>query len=277
MIILIAFAVFFHFGGDRLFPGDNTHIPVQGEIFVHFIDVGQGDAVLIQSQDNAVLIDAGEPRYGQQVVTYLRNAGITRLDYIVATHPHSDHIGGLTHVINQLEVGRVIMPDATNNTVAFENFLTAIENHQVPVTIVSAGDEITSGIIHMSVLAPAAGTHANINNASVALRMVHGNTSFLFTGDAETASEQAMTAGGNTLRSTVLHVGHHGSRTSTTQEFLNAVSPVAAVITSGAGNTHGHPHRDVLDRLNAAGIRILRTDERGTIVFYTDGTEVRLW
>jgi len=277
MIILVAFSVLYHFGGDRFFPGRNTLTPAQGEILVHFIDVGQGDAVLIQSRDHAVLIDAGEPRYGQQVVTHLRDAGVTRLDYVVATHPHSDHIGGLTHVLNQLDVGRVIMPDAVNNTVAFENFLAAIENHSIPVTIASAGDEIAAGIIHMRVLAPTEGPHPNINNASLVLRLTHGSTSFLFTGDAEAASEQAMLASGKTLRSTVLQVGHHGSRTSTSSEFMDAVRPVAAVISSGAGNTHGHPHRDVLDRLTAAGVRILRTDERGTILMSTDGNDIRLW
>jgi competence protein ComEC len=277
MVILALFAAVFTFFGDRFFPESTPNLPGQNEIFVHFINVGQGDATLIQSADHAVLIDGGEPRYGQQIVTYLRNAGVTRLDYVVATHPHSDHIGGLVTVLGNMDVRRVVMPDAANNTVAFENFLAAMENHDIPVTIPTVGDRLAAGIINMTVLAPTAGTHANINNASIALRMVHGHTSFLFTGDAEAASEQAMLAGGHELRSTVLHVGHHGSRTSTSQAFLDAVSPVAAVISAGAGNIHNHPHRDVLDRLNAANVRILRTDERGTVVITTDGNDVRLW
>jgi len=277
MLMLVMLAVVFHFFGDRVFPEQSPVLPGPGEIFVHFIDVGQGDATLIQSRDHAVLIDGGEPRYGQHVISYLRSAGVTRLDYVVATHPHSDHIGGLIAVLAQKEVGRLLMPDATHNTVPFENFLAAIENHDIPVTIPAIGDRISAGIIYMTVLAPTPGHHANLNNASIVLRMVHGATAFLFTGDAEVASEQAMLAGGHNLQAHVLGVGHHGSRTSTTQEFLDAVNPVAAVISAGRNNQHGHPHREVLDRLNAANVRILRTDERGSILMSTDGEEIRFW
>jgi beta-lactamase superfamily II metal-dependent hydrolase len=280
MIVLVAFAAFYHFAGDRFFPGRNQYVPLEGEILVHFIDVGQGNATLIQSDDHAVLIDGGESRYGQQVVTYLRNAGVTRLDYVVATHPHSDHIGGLTHVLNQLDVGRVVMPDASNNSVAFDNFLAAVENHDIPVTFVTVGDKISAGIIQMVVLAPVRRETPwpsnRLNDASVVLRMVYGQTSFLFTGDAESASEQAMLSSGLPLQSNVLLISHHGSHTSTTQDFLDAVKPVAAVISVG-NNTYGHPHRATLDRLNAADIRILRTDELGTIIMSTDGTDITRW
>jgi competence protein ComEC len=277
MVILVMFSLMFTFCGDRFFPGSTPLEVGHNEIIIHFIDVGQGDATLIHSHDHAILIDGGEPRYGQQVINYIRDQGITRLDYVVATHPHSDHIGGLVHVISQMEIGTLLMPDAENNTVAFENLLAAIENHNIPVVIPSVGDRITAGIIHMTVLAPTAGPHANVNNASVVLRLVHGNTSFLFTGDAETEAEQAMLASGQILQSTVLKVGHHGSHTSTSQAFLDAVSPVAAVISVGSGNTFNHPRREILDRLNAANVRILRTDERGTIILSTDGTEIVLW
>jgi len=277
MVILLIFAVMFHFYGERFFPESVPTIPAQGEIFVHFIDVGQGNATLIQSRDHAVLIDGGEPRYGQQILAYLRNAGVQRLDYVVATHPHSDHIGGLIHVLGNLDVGRVAMPDATHNTVAFENFLAAIENHDIPVTFPAAGGRLSAGFIQLDVLAPTAGSHTDLNNASIVLRMEHGYTSFLFTGDAESVSEQRMVNNGLPLQSMVLLVGHHGSRTSTTQVFLDAVDPMVAVISAGANNIHGHPHRDVVDRLNAAGIRILRTDERGHILFTTDGNNLRLW
>jgi competence protein ComEC len=279
MIILAVFALIYTFG-DR-FGQSTPFLPQEGEIFVHFIDVGQGHATLVQSMHHAVLIDGGEPRYGQMLVTYLRNAGVVRLDYVVATHPHSDHIGGLISVLNQKQVGTVIMPDATHNTVAFENFLSAIENHNHHVRIVSAGASFGAGLIQMSVLGPIEraapwATH-ELNNASVVLRMVHGGTSFLFPGDAERESEAAILARGEDIRSTVLLAGHHGSRTSTTQDFLDAVEPSIVVISSGAGNIHGHPHAEVIDRLNAANIRILRTDEMGHILLSTNGEEIRLW
>lgn len=280
MIILAVFALLYTFGGDR-FGSGAPHLPEEGEIFVHFIDVGQGHAALVQSSDNSVLIDGGEPRYGQMLVTYLRNAGVTRLDYVVATHPHSDHIGGLISVLNQKEVGTVIMPDATHNTVAFENFLAAIENHNHNVRMVTVGDHLSAGIIQMAVLGPIAraapwAAH-ELNNASVILHMVHGGTSFLFPGDAEREAEAAVLASGADIRSTVLLAGHHGSRTSTTQAFFDAVAPHVVVISSGAGNIHGHPHPEVIDRINAAGVRILRTDELGHILLSTNGEEIRLW
>jgi beta-lactamase superfamily II metal-dependent hydrolase len=282
MIVLAIFALVYFFGGDRLFPARTPFLPTGEHIFIHYIDVGQGNAVLIQSADHAVLIDAGEARYGTRVVTYLREAGVTRLDYVVATHPHSDHIGGLIAVINQKEVGYVIWPDATNNTVAFENLMAAIINHDINTRTVTAGDRINAGIIDLAVLAPA-GQHVprannDLNNTSVALRLVYGDTAFLFTGDAERAAEEAMIAAGFNLRSTVLLAGHHGSNTSTTQAFLDAVDPLVVVISSGAGNTHGHPHPAVIARLEEHGVqRILRTDELGDILLTTDGMEVRLW
>jgi len=280
LIVLAAFAVFFAAGGDRVFQRNMAFLPEYGEIIVHFIDVGQGDSTLIHTVGHAVLIDAGEPRYGRQVVQYLRSLGITHLDYVVATHPHSDHIGGLIQVLADKEIGTLLMPDAVNNTNAFENLLAAIENHNIHVRIPEIGDRVQAGIIDMVVLAPVAGhwPHtSNLNNASIVLHMTHGNNSFLFTGDAERESEMAMIASGNRLHSTILQVGHHGSRTSTTQEFLNAVNPVAAVISLGEGNRHGHPHREVIDRLEAAGVTILRTDEMGTIIMSTTGDGVRLW
>jgi len=280
LLLLVAFALIYTFGG-HFFTSGNPYFPEEGEIFVHFIDVGQGDATLIRTAHHAVLIDGGEPRYGQQIVRFLRDAGVTRLDYVVATHPHSDHIGGLIAVLNQKEVGQVIMPDATHNTVAFENFLAAIDNHHHRVRIVSVGDRLTAGLIDLHVLAPIVrdvpwATH-ELNDASVVLRMVYGTTSFLFTGDAERASEAAMLAGGHMLASTVLHVGHHGSQTSTTQAFLDAVNPVVAVISYGVGNQHGHPHPTVLARLYEAGVRILRTGELGNILLVTDGANVTLY
>jgi len=273
MVLVLAFALVYNFifaGGDPLIPGDN-------EIIVAFLDVGQGDSVIIRSRDNAVLIDGGDVGRGETVIAYLRRMGITRLDYVIATHPHSDHIGGLITVLSRVDVGRVLMPDVVHTTTAFENFIAVIENNQVAVHAPAAGESFAAGIIDFTVLAPARGfAGSNLNDASVVARLDHGGTSFLFTGDAEAGSERAMLAGGHSLRADVIKIGHHGSRTSTSAAFLDAVEPLAAVISVGGNNRFGHPHADVLARLNNRGIQILRTDEMGTIVMATDGQRVVL-
>ena len=280
LLFLTGFALLYTFGGERFFGSNDTARPVSGYMHVHFIDVGQGHATLIQSPTHAVLIDGGEPRYGTHVVSYLRNAGVTRLDYVIATHPHSDHIGGLIQVLNQMEVGTVIMPDATNNTLTFERFMEAILNHNHQTRFVSAGDRLTAGDIDLAVLGPILRDTPwpvnQLNNASVVLHMQHGDMSFLFTGDVERTGEEAILANFRNIRADVLHVSHHGSNTSTTQAFLDAVSPLVAVISSGESNQHGHPHPAVLARLEAANVRILRNDELGDIVLQSTGTYIRL-
>lgn len=275
-VLVIALAYFF--AGDYLFPQGSRGVAVPaatGEIIVSFIDVGQGDAVLLRSVDNAILIDAGDHRARNIVLDYLREAGVSRLCYVVATHPHADHIGGMVQVLRDLEIGRVLMPDVTNDTDTFEFFLEAIENNNIPVTIPEPGDVFRAGIIVLTTKGPAPGRHSNINNASLVMRMEHGATSFLFTGDAETAAENWMVANAPNLRSTVLDLGHHGSRTSNTEAFLDAVAPDIAVIQVGANNRFGHPSPEVIERLEARGVAIYRTDELGTIRMITDGQTIQ--
>lgn len=252
-------------------------LPSEGEIRVHFIDVGQGDSILIHSADNAVLIDAGPTAVGQGLAVYLEQIGVTVLDYVVATHPHADHIGGMAAVLDRIPVREMWMPDAVHDTATFERLLDAIERNNLEITTVQAGMEISAGLIQMTAVSPNSGGHSNLNNYSIVLHMRHGQTSFLFTGDVEASSEREMIAAGWDLRADVLKVSHHGSRTSTTDEFLDSVQPHAAVIMCAADNQFGHPHREVVDRLNERGIRILRTDELGTIVLSTNGTEIYIY
>ena len=280
MLFILAFALVYFFEGDRIVQQLNIarmeYVGLHpGQIMVSFLDVGQGDSILVRSNSHAVLIDGGEHSQRNTVMSYLRNAGVTRLDYVVATHPHSDHIGGLITVLRQKEIGTLLMPDVTHNTITFENFLDAIENNDIRVVFPDVGYSLQAGIIDMTVIAPPAGvTQTNLNNYSIVLRMIHGQTSFLFTGDAERELEQWMVNSGQNLNSNVLKIGHHGSRTSTTEAFLDAVNPIAAVISLGANNPFGHPHPEVIQRLQEAGIPIYRTDKLGTIRMKTDGQTI---
>jgi competence protein ComEC len=247
--------------------------PPDGEIWLHFIDVGQGDCILIQSADNAVLIDAGTVSASRAITTYLDNLGITSLDYVVATHPHSDHIGGMPAVINRYSISEFWMPDVVHTTHIFEDMLDALEANNMQITTVQAGDILRAGIIEMTVVAPNRSFYQNLNNYSIVLHMKYGNTAMLFTGDAEALSENEIIADWD-IKSDIIKVGHHGSRTSSSHRFLSETAASVAVITVGAGNRFGHPHGEVVDRLNEMGMVIKRTDELGTIVLITDGENI---
>lgn len=242
---------------------------------VHFIDVGQGDAIFIASHDKRMLIDAGTNASGAMLVEYLEDQGVEYLDYVIGTHPHADHIGGMDDIINAFEIGTVIMPEAAANTRTFEEVLDAIERKDLRITKPSVGNRYDlSEDAAFTVIAPGGSDEANLNNHSVGVRLTCGDKAFIFCGDAEKQSERQIISLGRTLSADVLKVSHHGSNTSSTQEFLDAVNPAAAVICVGAGNTYGHPSDEVLDRLKAMGVQIYRTDRHGTIIFETDGGQL---
>lgn len=268
--IIVAIAGFFVY--DQVINLENS-----GDMLVHFIDVGQGDAVLIQTSQGSVLIDGGDNSAGPILLDYLHRVGITELTYIVATHPHADHIGGLIPVINNFPVGTVVMPDATHTTVTFERFITAIEENDVDVQEAIVGDTFyIESNTHRALFYIIAPNYAftSLNDLSVGLRVEFGDRSLIFTGDAEEDGEMAIVNAGHNIYSDVLHVGHHGSRTSTIPEFLEAVSPTIAVINVGRNNRYGHPHEPVLDRLNEIGATIFRTDIQGHIILSTDGVSI---
>ena len=246
-----------------------SFVLADGEAEVHFLDVSQGASVLIQTTQGSVLIDGGDNNMGSRVVEYLQDAGVSEITYMVATHPHSDHIGGLISVLGEFPVGTLIMSHVAHDSMTFGRFLEAIDINDVPLREPIVGSSFQVGEAVFTIIGPNSETYPNMNNHSVSLRMVLGNVSFIFTGDAERRAELEMIQ--HSISSDVLYVGHHGSNTSTVQEFLDAVSPSIAVISVGRNN-FGHPSEEVLDRLYEAGVRVYRTDYHGNIVIVTDGT-----
>ncbi|MBQ9512071.1 MAG: MBL fold metallo-hydrolase [Lachnospiraceae bacterium] len=240
---------------------------------VDSINVGQGDAALVQCDGHYMLIDGGDNKQSSLIYSYLKQRSITHLDYIVATHPDADHIGGLLGALNYATVGVAFSPVTEHDTKTFRSFLKYLTKQDVTITVPAAGDVFHLGSATVTVLGPTF-ISEDSNNNSIVLRIVYGNTSFLFTGDAEEAEEKAILNSKRTVSSTVLKVAHHGSNSSTKYQFLRAVSPQYAVISVGAKNTYGHPTENTLSRLRDAGAITYRTDLQGHIICTSDGTNV---
>lgn len=241
---------------------------------VHFINVGQGDAILIEADEHYMLIDAGENNQGIAVVNYLKELGIKKLDYVIGTHPHSDHIGGLDNVIHSFDIGKVIMPDVTHTTKTFEDVLDAIAEKGLKITKAVAGNTYTLGASSFTIIAPNASSYKELNDYSVGIKFTNGENSFLLTGDAEELSEAEMLNNGIDLSADVLKLGHHGSSTSSHDNFLDEVDPDYGVITAGVDNSYGHPHVETLQKLKDRNIKVFRTDIQNTIIFTSDGEHI---
>jgi len=253
----------------------------ENELVVHFIDVGQADSIFIQLPNTkTMIIDAGNNDDGVPVVNYITSLGVTRIDYVIGTHPHEDHIGGLDVVINSFEIGKIYMPliaeDMEPTTKTYRDVLQAIDNKGLTITRARFGviifNETVDGLtLKAEILAPNSDKYSDLNDYSAVVKLEYGAKAFLFTGDAETVSENEILSKGVNLKANVLKVGHHGSDSSTSIAFLNTVQPEIAVICVGEGNTYGHPKPEVISRLLDKGIQIYRTDHVGHIIIGSNG------
>ncbi|NFH01313.1 MBL fold metallo-hydrolase [Clostridium botulinum] len=251
---------------------NNTQVTTLNDMKVHYIDVGQGDSELIQIGNQNILIDAG--CNDNKALNYLKSQGISKIDYIIATHPHEDHIGGMTSVINNFEVGEFYAPKVNHTTKTFENMIKALQNKGLKLTAPTVGDTLNVGNATLQFLAPNGSKYQDLNNYSIVCKLKYGNTSYLFTGDAESLSEGEILAKQLDISADVLKLGHHGSHSSTSQAFLDKVNPRYTIVSCGKGNDYGHPHQETTDKLNKKGIEMLRTDVSGTIVSTSNGNDI---
>jgi len=240
-------------------------VPTDAAFAVHFIDVGQADASLVICDGKAMLIDGGNSEDSSLIYSYLRDHGIEHLDYVVCTHAHEDHVGGLAGALSYATVGTVFSPVTSYNSRVFENFVKKVDERGKSITVPRAGQRFSLGSATVTVLGPVQ-EYDEPNNTSIVLRIVFGELSFLFTGDMESDAERDLIDSGVDLRSTVLKVGHHGSGTSSSYLFLREVAPRYGVISVGTGNSYGHPHENILSRYRDADVQLYRTDLQGDVI-----------
>lgn len=252
---------------------ENTGTAQAGTLTVTWLDVGQGDAAVIQCGGQSMLIDGGKPEKSSYIYAWLQQHGLSYLDVIVATHVDADHIGGLSGALNYASVGTAYCPETTGTTETFQSFVKYLAQRGKQITVPTAGESFALGGAQVQILGPLHRAEDS-NDNSIVLKVSFGATSFLFTGDAERAEEQDLLNAGVSLQSTVLKVGHHGSDTSTSYPFLRAVAPQYAVISVGAGNSYGHPTEAVLSRLRDADVTTFRTDMQGEITAVSDGQTI---
>lgn len=240
---------------------------------VYYIDVGQADCVLIQNENENMLIDAGNNEDGKKLVSYLSKMGIKDFKYVVGTHPHEDHIGGLDNIIKSFNIEKVFLPDAYSTTATFEDVLIALEDKNMNFSVPEIGQTLSLGEARIEVIYTEANPE-DLNDASIILRVDYGNNSFLFTGDATSTVEKKIL--NKNIEVDVYKVAHHGSSYSNSEAFLNKVNAQVAVISAGKNNSYNHPHTEVVKRLEDRKMKIYRTDKLGTILITSNGQNIEV-
>ena len=256
---------------DISFYDEENRANPSGNLIVHYLDVGQGDSIFIELPNaQSMLIDAADRNYGEGIVDYIEDCGYSQIDYLIATHPHADHIGSMSYVVDNMNIGSVYMPKVSTNTKTYEKLLTSISDKGLKIKTATAGlSIIDEGNLTADVVAPIEIDSDNLNNCSIVLKLTYKDKSFLFTGDAEHEELKQITAD---ITADVLKVGHHGSGTSTNKDFLEQVNPSISVISVGKNNDYGHPHKSAMTALKKSGCELYRTDKDKTVVVTSEGS-----
>ena len=243
---------------------------------VHYIDVGQGDSTFIELPNKqTMLIDSGNPKDAGMISEYIRNLGYSKLNYVVATHPHSDHIGGMADIISEFETDTVYLPDVSHTSTVFENMVDAIYEKNINTERAKSGVTVLDeNNLKIEMLAPVNDTYSDLNEYSAVVKIIYKETSFLFMGDSGHLSEREIINSGADVSANVLKCGHHGSSTSSDSAFAHKVSPDYAIISCGANNSYGHPHDETIELFQSMNAKIYRTDTEGTIVAISDGKNI---
>lgn len=272
IVLVVIYSLYFkELDGTYSMTNDN----VNSNLEVSYLDVGQADSILIENNNEYMLIDAGNNNDGELLVKYFKDKGISNFKYVVGTHPHEDHIGGLDDVINNFDIGTIYMPDVITTTKTFMDVLDSMEKKDMTYNVPKIEETFTLGESLITVLYTGTDTK-DLNNTSIVLRLDFGDTSYIFTGDATEKTENILIKDNLNLNADVLKVGHHGSRYSTTDDFLKKVSPKYAVISVGKDNSYNHPEDIILNKLKTNSIETYRTDIEGTVIITSDGKDINV-
>ena len=254
----------------------NAYINTNNDLLkVHYLDVGQGDSIFIELPNNeTMLIDAAESYQSENIINYLKNLNYQKIDYVIGTHPHTDHIGGLRDIINTFEIGKIYMPKVVSTTKTYENLLMAIKDKNLKINTAKAGTSIIdTDALKINILAPNNSTYTELNNYSVVTKITYGTTKFLFMGDAEKLSENEIK---ENVTADVIKIGHHGSNTSSSIDFIKKVNAKYGIISVGLNNKYNLPKEETITNWENSGTKIYLTSINGTITAISDGTNIKI-